>query len=61
MADDFNFWAIVIGVFGAAFVLGGVYGLIEIADARQNARYHRAQRDRIKGRGFIDHYGSASK
>jgi len=52
MADDFNFWAIVIGVFGAAFVLGGVYGLIELADACQNARYRRAQQDRVKARGF---------
>jgi len=51
MTDDFNFWAIVIGVFGAAFVLGGVYGLIELADAFQNARYHRAQRD--GGSGFV--------
>jgi len=57
MADDFNFWAIVIGVFGAAFVLGGVYGLIELADAFQNARYHRAQRDRINRRLGVFHEG----
>jgi hypothetical protein len=58
MAD---FWSIVIGVFGTAFVLGGVYGLIELADARQHARYRRAQRDGVKARGFIDHFGGASK
>jgi len=58
MAD---FWSIVIGIVGTAVVLGGTYGLIEFADARQHARYRRAQRDRVKGRGFIDHYGSASK
>jgi multisubunit Na+/H+ antiporter MnhG subunit len=57
MADDFNFWAIVIGVFGAAFVLGGVYGLIELADAFQNARYHRAHRDRINRRLGVFHDG----
>jgi len=58
MAD---FWSIVVGIVGTAIICGGLYGLIEIADARQHARYRRAQQDRVKGRGFIDHYGSASK
>jgi len=48
MAD---FWSIVVGIVGTAVVLGGTYGLIELSDAFQNARYHRAQRD--GGSGFV--------
>ena len=59
MAD---FWSLVIGIVGMAIVCIIVLGCIEIADARQNARYHRAQRGRVDGgSSFIDHYGSASK
>lgn len=58
MADDFNFWAIVIGVFGA-FSLFAVAA--ELNDRRQHARYRRAQQDRVKARGVIDHFGGASK
>ena len=58
MAD---FWSIVVGIVGTAVVLGGTYGLVELADARQHARYRRAQQDRVKGRGLVDHFGGASK
>ena len=58
MAD---FWSIVVGIVGTATILGGIYGLVEIADARQHARYRRAQQNRVKSGRFIGHYGSASK
>ena len=49
MAD---FWSLVIGIVGMAIVCIIVLGCIEIADARQHARYRRAQQDRVKARGF---------
>jgi len=61
MADNIDFWAMLIGICATGIVSGGIYGLIELSDARQHARYRRAQQDRVKARGFIDHYGSASK
>ena len=58
MAD---FWSLVIGIVGMAVVCIIVLACIEIADARQHARYRRAQQDRVKGRGLVDHFGGASK
>jgi len=51
MAD---FWSLVIGIVGMAVVCIIVLGCIEIADACQNARYRRAQRD---GRSCFIHNG----
>jgi hypothetical protein len=53
MTDNVDFWCILFGIVSTAIVLGGIYGFIELADARQHARYRRAQQDRVKGRGFI--------
>lgn len=57
MTDNIDFWSLVIGIVGMAVICGGLYGFIELADARQNARYHRAQRDRINSRLGVFHEG----
>ena len=61
MADNIDFWAMLIGICVTAAVSDALYWMIELPQARQHARYRRAQEDGVKGRGFIDHYGSASK
>jgi hypothetical protein len=51
MAD---FWSIAIGLLGFVSLTALV---AEYTDRRDHARYRRRQQDRVKGGGFIDHYG----
>lgn len=54
MAD---FWCILFGIVATAIVCAVILGLIELADARQQARYRRAQRDRVGGSFFHNEQG----
>jgi len=57
MPDNVDFWAMLIGIVAAGLVFATVYGLIELADARQHARYRRAQQGRINRRFGVFHEG----
>lgn len=50
MADNIDFWAMLIGICVTAAVSGVLYWLIELPQARQHARYRRAQQN--WGSGF---------
>lgn len=54
MADNVDVWAMLIGICVTAAVSGIAYWLTELGNARQHARYCRAQRDRVnQGVGYI--------